>query len=108
MAQVAPCFARRETRLTCKDMVHGLLSELEDRNCWTLAEHAGDSSPDGMQHLLARAKWDADGVQYDERRVELSQSVLDEARKFGDMVPIVVWPDGRVEQGFEGSLGCFI
>ena len=28
MAQVAPCFARRETRLTCKDMVHGLLSEL--------------------------------------------------------------------------------
>jgi hypothetical protein len=24
------------------------------------------------------------------------------------MVPIVVWPDGRVEQGFEGSLGCFI
>ena len=33
MAQVAPCFARRETRLTCKDMVHGLLSELEDRNC---------------------------------------------------------------------------
>ena len=31
MAQVAPCFARRETRLTCKDMVHGLLSELEDR-----------------------------------------------------------------------------
>jgi len=47
-------------------------------------------------------------MQYDERRVELSQAVLDEARKFGDMVPIVVWPDGRVEQGFEGSLGCFI
>lgn len=53
-------------------------------------------------------KWDAEGVKYDERRVELSQSVLDEARKYGDMVPIVVWPDGRVEQGFEGHLGCFI
>ena len=25
MAQVASCFARRETRLTCRDMVHGLL-----------------------------------------------------------------------------------
>jgi hypothetical protein len=36
-------------------------------------------------------KWDADGVRYEERRVELSQAVLDEARKFGDMVPIVVW-----------------
>jgi glutaredoxin len=53
-------------------------------------------------------KWDAEGVKYEERRVELSQQILDEARKFGDMVPIVVWPDGRVEQGFEGTLGCFI
>lgn len=53
-------------------------------------------------------KWNAEGVKYDERRVELSQSVLDEARKFGDMVPIIVWPDGKVEQGFEGHLGCFI
>jgi glutaredoxin len=53
-------------------------------------------------------KWDSEGQKYDERRVELSQTLLDEARKFGDMVPIVVWPDGRVEQGFEGHLGCFI
>ena len=53
MAQVAPCFARRETRPTCKDMVHGLLSELEDRNCWTLAEAAGHACPYRMQHLLS-------------------------------------------------------
>ena len=58
MAQVAPCFARRETRLTCKDMVHGLLSELEDRNCWTLAEAAGHACPYRMQHLLSRARVD--------------------------------------------------
>jgi len=30
MGRVAPCFARRETRLTCRDMVNGLLAELED------------------------------------------------------------------------------
>jgi glutaredoxin len=53
-------------------------------------------------------KWDAEGIAYEERRVELSQEVLDQARTYGDMVPIVVWPDGRVEQGFEGNLGCFI
>lgn len=58
MAQVASCFARRETRLTCKDMVHGLLSELEDRNCWTLAEAAGHACPYRMQHLLSRARCD--------------------------------------------------
>lgn len=58
MARVASCFARRETRLTCKDMVHGLLSELEDRNCWTLAEAAGHDRPYRMQHLLSRARCD--------------------------------------------------
>ena len=54
------------------------------------------------------AKWDAEKVAYDERRVELSQATLDEARLYGNLVPIVVWPDGRVEQGFGDRFGCFI
>jgi SRSO17 transposase len=58
MARIAPCFARRETRLTCRDMVNGLLSELDDHNCWTLAEAAGHASPYRMQHLLSRARVD--------------------------------------------------
>ncbi len=58
MARVAPCFARRETRLTCRDMVHGLLSELEDHNCWTMGEAAGHPGPHRMQHLLSRARVD--------------------------------------------------
>ena len=39
-------------------MVNGLLSELDDYNCWTLAEAAGHSSPCPMQHLLSRARCD--------------------------------------------------
>ena len=58
MARVASCFARRETRLTCRRMVNGLLSELDDYNCWTLAEAAGHGSPCRMQHLLSRARCD--------------------------------------------------
>jgi SRSO17 transposase len=58
LARVAPCFARRETRLTCRDMVHGLLTELDDRNCWTMAEAAGHPGPYRMQHLLSRARFD--------------------------------------------------
>ncbi len=81
MAQVAPCFARRETRLTCKDMVHGLLSELEDRNCWTLAEAAGHACPYRMQHLLSRARCD-------ERRM------LDTAAG---------WAVGRLSAGQDGA-----
>jgi glutaredoxin len=53
-------------------------------------------------------KWDSEGLAYDERHVETSQATLDEARTYGSLVPIVVWPDGRVEQGFGDSLGCFI
>jgi glutaredoxin len=52
--------------------------------------------------------WDAEGIEYEERRAELSQASMDEARRYGSAVPIVVWPDGRVEQGFEGHIGCYI
>ncbi len=61
---------------------------------------------DACMKLLKQ--WDAEGVAYEERRVELDQATLDEARRFGNLVPIVVWPDGRVEQGFGDTIGCFI
>jgi SRSO17 transposase len=60
-------FSRVEPRRRARAFVLGLLAELRRKNCWTIAEHAGDPSPDGMQHLLARAKWDADGVRDDTR-----------------------------------------
>jgi SRSO17 transposase len=47
--------------------VLGLLAGLPRANCWSIAEHAGDVSPAGMQHLLSRACWDADGVRDDIR-----------------------------------------
>lgn len=53
-------------------------------------------------------KFATDGVAFEERRVELSQATLEEARRYGSLVPIIVWPDGRVEQGFGDSIGCFI
>jgi len=47
--------------------VGGLLADLPRKHCWTIAEHAGDASPDGMQHLLARAVSDEDAVRDDVR-----------------------------------------
>ena len=47
--------------------VLGLLSGLRRKNCWTIAELAGDATPDGMHHLLAAARWDADAVRDDLR-----------------------------------------
>jgi SRSO17 transposase len=67
MARIGPRFRRVEPRRRARAFVLGLLAELPRPNCWTIAEHAGERSPDGMQHLLARAKWDADGVRGDVR-----------------------------------------
>nr|WP_067708612.1 IS701 family transposase [Actinoplanes awajinensis] len=35
----------------------GLLAPLPTKNCWTIAEHAGDDGPGGMQDLISRASW---------------------------------------------------
>jgi SRSO17 transposase len=68
MARIASRFARLESRRLARDAVAGLMSGLAVKNCWTLAEHAGHDSPDGLQHLLRKAKWDTDGVRDDLRR----------------------------------------
>ena len=34
--------------------------------------------------------WNGDGIEYEERRAELSQATMDEARTYGSAVPIVV------------------
>ena len=46
---------------------HLILSGLPRKNCWSIAEYAGDPTPGGMQHLLGRARWDADAVRDDLR-----------------------------------------
>jgi hypothetical protein len=67
VGRVAGRFARVEPRRRAKALVRGLLADLPRKNCWRIAEHAGQASPDGMQHLLARAVWDADAVRDDVR-----------------------------------------
>jgi len=42
-----------------------LLSPVERKNGWQLAEVNGDDTPYGVQHLLGRAVWDADAVRND-------------------------------------------
>jgi len=59
---VAPAFVRREPRLRARAYLLGLVSGLERKNGWSLAEFAGDATPDGMQRLLNAARWDEDGV----------------------------------------------
>jgi SRSO17 transposase len=67
MGRIAGRFARVEPRRRARALVLGLLSGLRRKNCWTIAEQAGEATPDGMQHLLAAARWDADAVRDDVR-----------------------------------------
>jgi len=62
LGQVAGCFPRRETRQAASQMVNGLLMELEDYNCWSIAEAVGHRGPHRLQHLLSRAAWDDEQV----------------------------------------------
>jgi SRSO17 transposase len=67
MGRVAGRFPRVEPRRRARAFVLGLLADLPRKNCWTIAEHAGLATPDGMQHLLAGAVWDHDGIRDDVR-----------------------------------------
>lgn len=67
MGRISTRFARAEPRRHAREFVSGLLAGLPRKNCWTLAEHSGHATPDGLQHLLSRAKWDADAVRDDLR-----------------------------------------
>jgi SRSO17 transposase len=61
-ARIAGAFARSEPRARVLASLRGLLGQSERKNGWTLAEAAGEVSPDGMQRLLRTADWDADAV----------------------------------------------
>lgn len=58
-------FPRSEPRERASAYLRGLISPVERKNGWQLAEEAGDETPYGVQHLLGRAEWSADEVRDD-------------------------------------------
>jgi SRSO17 transposase len=65
--RIAARFGRHEPRQRALAYLRGLLSPIERKNGWQLAEFAGDATPDGIQRLLATYDWDADLVRDDLR-----------------------------------------
>jgi SRSO17 transposase len=90
--RIAPRFRRFEPLRHAGALMAGMVSGLDRKNCWTIAEHRGAATPDGLQHLLARASWDADAV-----RDDLRDYVVD---AFGDPGAILVVDEtGDVKKG---------
>jgi SRSO17 transposase len=53
-----PCFARTEPWLQAGKYTAAVMSELPERNGWSIARHCGDTTPDRTQRLLNHAVWD--------------------------------------------------
>jgi SRSO17 transposase len=90
-------FARREPRLQAGMYLEGLLADLPRKNGWTLAEHAGDVSPDRMQRLLNRAVWDEHSAMSVVRDFvaehlvdEFAVAVFDESQTSGSLSRLIV------------------
>jgi SRSO17 transposase len=66
-ARIAGRFRRAEARARAGRYLTGLLSQVERKNGWQLAEHLGEAGPQGVQRLLNAADWDADAVRDDLR-----------------------------------------
>ena len=65
--RIAGQFSRSEPRRRVVEYLRGLLSDIQRKNGWQLAEMVGENSPDGVQRLLNQALWDADAVRDDLR-----------------------------------------
>jgi SRSO17 transposase len=66
-ARIAGRFRRSEARERAKRYLAALLDRVDRKNGWQLAEHLGESGPQGVQRLLNAADWDADAVRDDLR-----------------------------------------
>ena len=60
-------FSRRDLLRQAESYLRGLLSQVQRKNSWQLAEVTGAETPHGFQRLLGRARWDADAVRDDLR-----------------------------------------
>jgi SRSO17 transposase len=81
--RISSVFARSETRQRAQTYLQGLLSPLERKNGWQLAEQAGESTPYAMQYLLDRAVWDAEDL-----RDEMREYIRSRLGKGGGMLVI--------------------
>ncbi|GAA4936868.1 IS701 family transposase [Streptomyces coeruleoprunus] len=85
-------FSRVELRRRMRDYVRSLLAPVARKNSWQLAEQAGHATPDGLQHLLAGAKWNPDEI-----RDDLQEYVADKLGVSGGV--LIIDDTGFIKKG---------
>lgn len=95
--QLGKHFARSEARKAAFDYIQALLSPVERKNGWQMAEQVGYANPYRFQHLLGRAQWNADAV-----CAEIRQYAVEHLKSETDILAID--ETGFLKQG-EQSVG---
>lgn len=62
LTRIRPLFYRTESKKHAEQYFRGLLSQIERKNGWTIAEHAGELEPKALQRFLNLSPWDADAL----------------------------------------------
>jgi SRSO17 transposase len=62
LARILPLFYRTESKRHAEQYVRGLLSPIQRKNGWTIAEHVGEPEPTALQRFLNLSPWDADAL----------------------------------------------
>ena len=81
--RIGPIFARLETRERAQAYLHALLSPIQRKNGWQMAEEAGEATPYAMQYLLDRARWESDQLR-DEIRAYVREQLGEPRGGAGD------------------------
>ena len=54
--------------------------------------------------IRLKEDWIGLGIEFEEKEVDKNQEWLDEALVYGSSVPIIVYEDGRVEEGYKNMI----
>src|ERR1051326_7120523 len=106
--RICPAFRRQASWLRARTYLRGLLSPIERKNAWKIAEEVGERTPYGIQHLLDRARWDCDRLR-DEVRSSVHETLADQHAM------LVIDETGFLKKGtrsigvqrqYSGTAGC--
>ena len=102
LALLRPCFTRVEPWLQAGKYAAAVMSELPERNGWSIARHAGDKTPDKTQRLLNHAGWDTSAAMSVVRRFAvagLEEAARRRGRRRGGLVIVAIDETGQEKAG---------
>jgi SRSO17 transposase len=96
-----PCFARTGSWLQAGKYVAAVMSELPERNGWSIARHAGDKTPDKTQRLLNHAVWDTFAAMRIVRRFAVAglEEAARRGKRRGGLVIVAIDETGQQKAG---------